>query len=121
VLIWGLESATPTPLLCATLRATPEIAAFPLVANLAGSIGSASMPNRVTFPFPGTDFSLVAQYASLDPSRAPIPGVLSDAARFSVVGPQHRNPVWNLSDAAFRAAIGSLSPRHVPVMRFLLP
>jgi hypothetical protein len=121
VLVWGLESAAPTPLLCATLRASPEIAAFPFVADAAGSIGTAAAPNRARFPFPGTGFSLAAQYASLDPTRVPIPGALSDAARFSVVGPGVRNPVVRLSNAVYQAALGTLSPRHVPVLRFRYP
>jgi hypothetical protein len=121
VLVWGLESAAPTPILCATLRATPEIAAFPFVADAAGSIGAAAQPIRVTFPFPGAGFSLAAQYASLDPTRVPIPGALSDAARFSVVGPADGNHVYRLPAPVGGAVTGLLTRRDVPILRFLLP
>jgi hypothetical protein len=117
VLIWGLPSAAPTPLLCATLRVAPEIASFPLRADQSGSIGTQAMPNVVSFAFPGQAVTVAAQYASLDPTRVPIPAALSDAARFTVVAPTARNAVSRLSGEP--SSFGFRSPLYVPVIRLV--
>jgi hypothetical protein len=103
--------------LCATLRVAPEIASFPLRADQSGSIGTQAMPNVVSFAFPGQAVTVAAQYASLDPTRAPIPAVLSDAARFTVVAPTARNAVSRLSGEP--SSFGFRSPLYVPVIRLV--
>ena len=118
VLAVGTSDPNLVGLFCAPLRTSAE-ALLPVTTNALGGIGSAAQPIANTFWFPGP-MTLHLQFAALDPTQAPWPGIaLSDAAAMTIVEWVPRYQVSRLSSTlAATAATGTRSSYHVPVAWF---
>jgi hypothetical protein len=108
-------------LLCAPLRALPDVA-IPVTSDTQGSVGSLAAPIEVTFPdlVPGQSLRLFTQFVLHDPGRS-LPQLavsLSDAIQFDVTPPAQvdRRTIYSTAHAA--AAVGAVTEQFVPVMQF---
>lgn len=114
-------NSTFAGLLCAPLRAAPDVAAWITATTSTGTIGSAAMPIDLVLPdlAPGQSMRFYTQFAVLDAARSgPELGVaLSDAVAWDLTAP---NPVPRhliYSNASSAAALGTATLLFVPVLR----
>lgn len=107
--------------LCAPLRTSLDLQVS-VTSDALGSVGSIAAPWTLTFPNlpPGLNAEVYTQFVIFDPARsAPMAQVsLSDAVQFDVIAPTtvDRRMIFSTTSAA--AAVGTLTPSFVPVMRF---
>lgn len=107
-------------LLCAPLRASPDIANYFVTTDANGDVGSSS--NRIPVAFPDTfaPFTFYTQFVIIDPARgAPELGVsLSDAVQWNVTPPAARPRRMIYSTSSNSSTTGSSSQLYPPVMFF---
>lgn len=114
-------NSTFAGLLCAPLRAAPDVVALITATSATGTLGSAAIPIDLVLPdlFAGQGVRFYPQFAVLAAARvAPaLPVALSDAVQWDLTAP---NPVPRrliYSNAASTAAIGTTTLLFVPVLR----
>lgn len=108
-------------LLCAPLRAMPDIYAGLFVSsNATGGIASSAAPISLAFPDALAPFTFYTQFVMVDPARqAPELGVsLSDGIKFDVTPPSLRPRRYIYSTSSNSGVTGSSSQLYVPVMFF---
>lgn len=114
-------NSTFAGLLCAPLRAAPNVVALITATSATGTLGSAATPIDLVFPdlVLGQSMRFYTQFAVLDAARsAPELAVaLSDAVQWDVTpaNPVPRHLIY--SNAAATAATGTASLSFVPVLR----
>lgn len=108
-------------LLCAPLRAAPDVAALITATGATGELGSAATPINLALPdlIAGQGVRFYTQFAILDAARAApeLAVALSDAVQWDLTPP---NPVPRrliYSNASVTAAIGTATLLFVPVLR----
>ncbi|MEZ5967264.1 MAG: hypothetical protein R3F56_25735 [Planctomycetota bacterium] len=107
-------------LLCAPLRAYPDIANYFVTTDANGDVGSSTSPIPVSFPDALSSFTFYTQFVIVDPLRAaPELGVsLSDGVKFDITPPSVRPRRMIYSTSSNTTTTGSSSTLYPPVMFF---